>query len=87
VTLIDFNMMLESLNPSDALIEDTHYWYYLSKLKPVDIHALNTKTGYLKSIGFTKGVDTLDSKAIQGLKCIEQIYFDRIIKPTLVKKV
>jgi hypothetical protein len=87
ITLIDFSELILTLNPSDELIESTHYWYYLSKVKPVDIHAIDTKTGYLKSIGFTKGSDTLDSKAVQCLKCIEQVYFDRIIKPTLVKKV
>jgi hypothetical protein len=87
VTLIDFSGLILNLNPSDVLIEDTHYWYYLSKVKPVDIHAIETKAGYLKSIGFKKGVDTLDSKVVQCLKCIEQAYFDRIIKPTLVKKV
>jgi hypothetical protein len=87
ITLIDFSELILTLNPSDAVIEDTHYWYYLNKLKPVDIHAVETKAGYLKSIGFTKGVDTLDSKVVQCLKCIEQMYFDRIIKPTLVKKV
>jgi hypothetical protein len=87
VTLIDFSGLILTLNPVSGLIEDSHYWYYLNKLKPVDIHAVETKAGYLKSIGFTKGVDTLDSKAIQCLKCIEQVYFDRIIKPTLVKKV
>jgi hypothetical protein len=87
VTLIDFSGLILTLNPMSGLIEDSHYWYYLNKLKHVDIHAIETKAGYLKSIGFTKGVDTLDSKVVQCLKCIEQMYFDRIIKPTLVKKV
>jgi hypothetical protein len=87
VTLIDFSGLILTLNPLASMIEDSHYWYYLNKLKPVDIHAIETKAGYLKSIGFTKGVDTLDSKAIQCLKCIEQVYFERVIKPTLVKKV
>jgi hypothetical protein len=87
ITLIDFSELILTLNPMSGLIEDSHYWYYLNKLKPVDIHAIKTKAGYLKSIGFTKGSDTLDSKALHCLKCIEQVYFDRIIKPTLVKKV
>jgi hypothetical protein len=63
-------------------IENTHYFNWLNSQNLLDIHSIETKKAYLKSIGFEIGKDRISSKAIDTLRYIEQYYFRKTLNNT-----
>lgn len=55
--------------------ENTHYFNWLNSQNLSDIHAIETKKTYLKSLGFQIGKDKISSKDLDTLRYIEQYYF------------
>lgn len=64
-------------------IADTHYYNWLKGQNLSDVHLINTKLDYLKSLGFSKGEDWLSDTDLFTLKAIEGYYFFKEIEPNL----
>ena len=65
---------------------ELHYYAWLVKENKQDIHSINTKVEYLKSLGFVKNINRLTYEDLESLKHIEQQYFHVVLRPVLIEK-
>jgi len=76
-----FNLNIDYQQP----MTETHYYKWMQQQELKDVHSVNTKLAYLKSLSFVVGVDMLVEKDLMALQYIEQHYFNVICKPLITK--